>query len=390
MSGEFSSLSFLADLDLKECQKCGKPTESTKLKDNICPKCQQQVSQKELTPSIPKRSLIRPRETKSRTSSKAVHELESKISEQQEIIQKITSDNVKLHQQLINRISQLETGLGIPHPIGQVEMQQVTSSGIKVVDHASLVENDRINQEKVVIAFYSFENKLQQSFTLNQVTDQLLLKMVVLVETFLNSAEQIQAIQIICDNYIQDGKETPISDVNEYIRASPVSFRKTFLPLSNKSIRKLGRRAFHCEILEKTYNDVLVPVYKPTDLGKQFFAIRTHYFDKAQVLKRIKSMFGRKLIAKKGVNLYKVINDHYTMNNKPVTRQELFNQYELGKYEIDNFKHNLIEVGLIKKVPLPYKTRYNADQQLPTYEIALQPRFPEITPINLRESLGML
>lgn len=384
MSGEFS-LSFLADLDLKACQQCGKPTESSKLKENICPICQQKESRMKPSPYIPEKPRIRVKK-----SLTAVQELESKISEQQKVIQKLTIDNVKLYQQstqLIDRISLLENNLGIPTPEDKIEMQQLLSSRFMIDDSSSIGKDGLSDQEKIVIAFYNFDRKVQQLFALSQVTDQLLLKMVVLVETFLNSAEQIQAIQIICDNYFEDERETPISDVNEYIRASPVSFRKTFLPLSNSSIRKLGKRALHCEIIEQTYNDVLIPVYKPTDLGKRFFTIRTNYFDETQILKRIKSNFGRKLIARKGKDLYKVIYDHYRMNHRPITRQELFTEYKLGKYEIDTFKHNLIEVGLVKKVPLPPEKRYFADRNLPRYEIALQPRYPTITAESVEDLL---
>lgn len=145
----------------------------------------------------------------------------------------------------------------------------------------------------------------------------------------------------------------------------------------------MGTRSFYCEILTETYTGDLIPVYKPTTLGERFFTIKSTYFDETQVKKRIKIPFGRNLLAKKGEKLYKVTFDHYNKHNRPVTRQELFKRYNLGKYEIDTFKHNLIEVGLIKKVPLPLIERYNQNRRVPRSEIPLQPHHLAISPEDL-------
>ncbi|MHA2247908.1 MAG: hypothetical protein ACXADY_23375, partial [Candidatus Hodarchaeales archaeon] len=304
-------------------------------------------------------------------SSKALKEFDTKISEHQKMIINLISENKKLKSQtyqLKSRIHVLETEYKVTNN------KQITEEPI---------EQDEMPQEKIVISYYSYEKKIHDFFTSNQVTDQLLLKMILLIETSLNSVKQIQTLQIIGDRFLQDGKFTLVSDVSEFIRVSAKSFNNNFLPLSNERIRKLGTRTLHCEILEQSFNDDLIPVYKPTDLGERFFKIKAAYFDEIQVKKRIQSSFGRNLIAEKGKELFKVVLDHYIENNRPVTRQELFNQYNLGKYEIDTFKHHLIEVGLIKKVPLPFKERYNQHRRILRCETALQPRHLEIAPKDL-------
>jgi hypothetical protein len=129
-------------------------------------------------------------------------------------------------------------------------------------------------------------------------------------------------------------------------------------------------------------------VYKPTNLGKHFFELQNTHFTKENVIKRIQSS-GRKVIKQKGINLYKVIYTHsISHDNNPVTRQALFHQYKLGKYEIDLFKHNLIEIGLIKKVPPPISERYLRERNIPRYSVALEPRFFEITPNDLTSLLN--
>ncbi len=381
MSDDFlSSISLLADLELKECSKCKKPTETTKLVDGLCPECKKRT-RKRSTPSISDRKKIQSK-TRKVASTKALKEFETRISEQQTLIDRLTSKNEELKSQtdqLIERIHILENKL----------MENGVKPGTKEPIETLSIEKECIQkdeQEEIVIAFYSYEKTNHEFFTVNQITDQLILKMILLIETFLNSAEQIHALEIIGDNF-HDGKSTPIDDIRNYIRVSAASFNKTFFPLSNERIKKLGTRSFHCEILTETYNDDLIPVYKPTSLGERFFTIRSNYFDETQVIQRIKILFGRNLITRKGEELYKVIFNHYNKHNRPVTRQELFNRYNLGKYEIDTFKHNLIKVGLIKKVPLPFIERYNQNRRIPRSETPLQPRHLTIAPKDLREFL---
>jgi hypothetical protein len=237
--------------------------------------------------------------------------------------------------------------------------------------------------EKIILAYYSYQKKDYEFYTVDQVTDQLILKMIILIETSLNSAEQIQALEIIGNNFRQGGKATPKGEINDYVRAQAASFNRSFFPLSNDKIRNMGTRSYHIEILTETYTEDLVPVYKPTITGERFFRIKSTYFDETQVRNRITTPYGRKLIARKGRKLYKVIFDHYITQNRPVTRQELFNLYNRGKYEIDNYKHNLIEIGLIKKVPLVVEERYNQDRRIPKSEIPLQPRYLTIRPKDL-------
>ncbi|UCG01232.1 MAG: hypothetical protein JSW11_16645 [Candidatus Heimdallarchaeota archaeon] len=356
MSDDFSSsISLLADLELHECSKCKKPTESTKLDQGLCPECKKKARKRSAS-IIPDKKKGSPKVRKSK-SSKTLKELETRILKQQTLIESLKSKNEELESQtfeLMDRIRALESG--------------TTSKGA---------------QEKIVIAYYSFEKKYHEFFTATQVTDQLLLKMILLIETSLNSAEQIQALEIIGNNFLQDGRATPKGDIRDYIRVSAASFTRSFLPFSNDGIRNLGIRSFHCEILLETYTEDLIPVYTPTTLGERFFTIKSNYFNQTQVMNRIKTSFGRHLITNKGRKLYKVIFDHYIENKRPVTRQELFNNYNLGKYEIDNFKHNLIEIGLIKKVPLPITERYNQNRQIPRSEIPLQPRHLTIPPKDL-------
>lgn len=354
MSDDFSSsISLLADLELKECSKCKKPTETTKLIDGLCPECKKKIRKQSVSTISDKTT---PKIRKPR-SSKALKELETRILEQQTLINSLKSKNEELESrtsQLMDRIHVLEKEPA-PHE----------------------------EQEKIVVSYYSYQKKNPEFFTANQVTDQLILKMILLVETSLNSTEQIQALEIIGNNFLQDGKGIPKGEIIDYIRASAASFRKTFFPLSNDRIRNLGTRSFHCEILTETYSEDLIPIYKPTSLGKRFFKIKSTYFDETQVINRIKTPFGRNLITKKAAKLYKVIFDHYVEYNKPVTRQELFNSYNLGKYEIDNFKHDLIEIGLIKKVPLSLKERYNQTGGIPKRETPLHPRHLVIAPKDL-------
>ena len=354
MSDDFSSsISLLADLKLQECSKCKKPTEKTKLVDGQCPECKKKSRKRSASIVSGKKQKSTPKIREPRTS-KSMKELENRILEQQTLIESLKTKNEELEArtiQLINRIQVLEKET-TPH-----------------ADH-----------EKIIIAYYSYQKKNHEFFTANQVSDELILKMILLIETSLNSAEQIYALEIIGKNYLQDGKATPKGEIRDYIRVTAASFKKTFFPLSNERIRNFGKRSFHCEILLESYNEYFTPVYQLTTLGKRFFAIKSTYFDKTQVIDRIKTPFGKKLIARKGERLYKVIFDHYIKYNKAVTRQELFNLYNLGKYEIDNFKHNLIEVGLIKKVPPPITERYNQNRQIPRSEIPLQPRHLAIQP----------
>ncbi|MFX0123965.1 MAG: hypothetical protein ACFFAE_10025 [Candidatus Hodarchaeota archaeon] len=389
MSDDFSSsISLLADLELKECSKCKKPTETTKLIEGLCPVCKKKIKRRS-TLIISDRKKTQPK-TRKPKSSKTLEILEARISEQQTLIDSLKSKNNELKSQtfqLKDRIQILENRFEentIKHTGKRpVKTYQVPQG--KIV--SGEVTYQKEEQEKIIIAFYSYEKKIHEFFTVDQVTDQIILKMILLIEASLNSAEQIHALEIIGNNFLQNGKSTPKSDVREYIRASAVSFNKTFLPLSNERMKNLGARSFHCEILEETYTDDLIPVYNPSNLGERFFTIRSVYFDETQVIKRIKTSFGRKLIARKGEKLYKVIFDHYTKQNRPVTRQELFNSYNLGKYEIDTFKHNLIEVGLIKKVPLPLSKRYNQNQRIPRSEIPLQPRHLAVGPNDLKRIL---
>ncbi|MFW9903737.1 MAG: hypothetical protein ACFFFH_05350 [Candidatus Thorarchaeota archaeon] len=357
MSDDFSSsISLLADLELQECSKCKNPTETSKLVNTLCPDCQKETL-KRSTPIITDRKTS-PSKTRKPKSSKTMKKLETRITEQQILIESLKTKNEELESRtslLMDRIQVLEKEVDIPHD----------------------------SQEKIVLAYYSYQKKNHEFFTINQVTDNLILKIIIIIETSLNSAEQIQTLEIIGNNFLQGGKATPKGDINNYVRAQAASFKRTFFPLSNERIRKMGPRSFYIEILSETYTEDLIPIYKPTPTGERFFTIKSTYYGETQVRNRIKTPYGRKLIAKKGKKLYKVIFDHYIMHNIPVTRQELFNHYKLGKYEIDNYKHILIEVGLIKKVPLPIRERYNQNRQIPRCEIPLQPRYPAIRPKDL-------
>ena len=357
MSDDFSSsISLLADLKLQECSKCKKPIEKTKLIDGLCPDCKKKSRKRSTSTVSDRKQKPTPKIRESRTL-KSMKKLENRILEQQTLIESLKTKNEELEAriiQLMDRIQALEKET----PLGN--------------DH-----------EKIILAYYSHQKRKHEFFTVNQVTDELLLKMILLIETSLNSAEQIHALEIIGKNYLQDGTPTPKGEIRDCIRVSAASFKKTFFPLSNEKIRNLGKRSFHCEILSESYDRDFIPVYQPTVLGKRFFTIKSAYFDETQVMNRIKTPFGKKLLARKGEKLYKVIFDHYVKNNKAVTRQELFNLYNLGKYEIDNFKHNLIEVGLIKKVPAPITERYNQNRRIPRSEIPLQPRHLAIQPETL-------
>ncbi|MFX1507388.1 MAG: hypothetical protein ACFFDC_15000 [Promethearchaeota archaeon] len=355
MSDDFSSsISLLADLELQECSKCRKPTETTKLVNGLCPGCQKKTKQRSVPITDKKKSPVKTRKSR---SSKTLKELEARIKEQQFLIETLKTKNEELESRtsiLMDRIHVLEKETS-PHAI----------------------------HEKIILAYYSYQKKDYEFYTVDQVTDQLILRMIIIIETSFNSAEQIQALEIIGNNFLQGGKATPKGEIIDYVRAQAASFNKTFFPLSNERIRNMGTRSFHIEILTETYTEDLVPVYKPTIIGERFFRIKSTYFDETQVRNRITTPYGRKLIATKGKKLYKVIFDHYIKYNKPVTRQELFNRYNLGKYEIDNYKHNLIEVGLIKKVPLAIEERYNQDQRIPRSEIPLQPRYLGVRPKDL-------
>lgn len=92
-------------------------------------------------------------------------------------------------------------------------------------------------------------------------------------------------------------------------------------------------------------------------------------------------------IGKKGSKLYILIHTHFIKNKKPVTRQELFGLYKLRKYDIDMFKHILIEVGLIQKSPLSIKDRYSETKKIPRSEVAYQPSFIEIDSSELERYL---
>ncbi|UCE13011.1 MAG: hypothetical protein JSV04_12565 [Candidatus Heimdallarchaeota archaeon] len=378
MSEDFSqSLKFLADLSFKNCKQCGTPTDSKLLKQDLCPNCHKKKSKKKVKAP--------PKPRKKRTPSP---EVTAVITKQQAVIDKLNAENSELKgqiEELLMRIQRIES----KQPSYTPDFTSSHETGIDQRGILGVKEHilTRPVEEKIVIAFYDYQKKTQMLYQMNQVTDQILLKMVLMVETFLNSVEQLQALLIISDNFLKDGTETIINDVSEYIRDSAVSFKRTFFSLSNEKIRKLGQRTLHCEILEETYDDKFTPSYRPTKLGKRFFEIKNEYFKKSHVLNRIKSISGRKKVEGKGKKLYKVIYDHFIDNNKPVTRQELFQHYNLGKYEIDNFKHNLIEVGLIRKVPLPSIDRYHQEYQVPRYAIALQPRFSDFEPKELTQIL---
>jgi hypothetical protein len=383
MSDFGESLALLANLKLESCQKCGKKHEKGKLVKGLCPSCRIKK-----TSTLIKKDSIKKRKTRKSQKSSIEKELEGRNARQQALIEKLSTENLELIRQiniLLERIEKLEKKL-VPLEVERKETK-ISSSIEPEVDEEYLLERNEKDLKPIVVAFYDFETNRFHYYNIDEVSDQLILKMIMKIETNLNSAGQIRTIQIIGENYINKGKNTPIEDVQKFIRSTTSSFNRTFLPLANSRIKKLGKRTFHCEIIEKTFTDELAPSFKVNDLGKRYFAIWKQYFERKQVIKRIEGKITRKRIEKRGMALYRLIHSHFIQNNSAVTRQELFKQYKLRKYDIDTFKHNLIKIGLVQKVPLPKESRYHREQQIPRYEVALQPRFPDLTPKDLETYL---
>ena len=132
MSDDFSSsISLLADLELQECSKCRKPTETMKLVNGLCLECQKK-SRKQSAPIISDKKTSLPKTRKPR-SSKTLKELETKIKQQQFLIETLRTKNEELESRtsfLMDRIQILE--------------KETTPTDI---------------HEKIVLAYYSHQKK---------------------------------------------------------------------------------------------------------------------------------------------------------------------------------------------------------------------------------------
>ncbi|MHA1967401.1 MAG: hypothetical protein ACW964_06335 [Candidatus Hodarchaeales archaeon] len=380
MSGDFGeSLALLANLEFDKCKECGKSVEKSKLQKGSCSECLNKGTKGPKISTPVKRDITIKRKHKKSTTTTSRRELENRITRQQSLIEKLTSENIELLSQvnhLLDRMENLEVRLST-----RVDREQ----DITLTDHSTENSSDHeVDQEEIVISYYDFDSKEFQYFTSEEIEDQLLVKMILKIESNLNSAGQLKVLQIIGLNYLDNKEATLTKEVQDFIRYNAHSFNRTFFPLANPRIKKLGKRQIHCEILNKTFDKDLNPAYKVTDLGKRYFDLWEKYFSKENVVERIKTSTNRRNIKGRGLRLYELIHGHFTQKRIPVTRQELFNAYKLRKYDIDIFKQNLIKLGLIQKVPLSKENRYQQEQHIPRYEVAYKPRYSEIIPSEIK------
>ncbi|MHA2074687.1 MAG: hypothetical protein ACW97X_08720 [Candidatus Hodarchaeales archaeon] len=384
MSGDFGeSLALLANLEFDKCKECGKNVEKTKLQKGLCSECLNKDTKVRKISTPVKRNITNKRKHKKTTTTTSRKELENRITRQQSLIEKLTSENIELLSQvnhLLDRMENLEERLST-----RMDREQ----NITLTDPSTEISVDYdVDQEKIVISFYDFVSKRFHFFTSEEIEDQLLVKMILKIESNLNSAGQLKVVQIIGEDYLNKKESTPIKEVQDFIRFNAQSFNRTFLPLANHKIKKFGKKQIHCEIIEKTFDEDLNPAYIVTDLGKRYFALWKQYFSKKNVIERIKSATYSTSVKGRWLRLYNIVHSHFTLKRIPVTRQELFTYYKLKKYDIDTFKIKLTEIGLIQKVPISKEKRYQQDLQLPRYEVAYRPRYPEINPDEIKAILN--